>query len=153
MFLNMMEDYDSPSGNGTLFRLNNNYRSDKNVLSFVNHIFNQIMSSEGSEIEYDDTQALSFPDVKVGTSADNDILPRVAVVRHDKEVNSISAILSGVANEVARYVKEGVQYKDICILTQKRKTASAISAYLNECGFASRYADEINVFDDRDIHM
>lgn len=152
MFLNMMEDYDSPSGNGTLFRLNNNYRSDKNVLSFVNHIFNQIMSSEGSEIEYDDTQALSFPDVKVGTSADNDILPRVAVVRHDKEVNSISAILSGVANEVARYVKEGVQYKNICILTQKRKTASAISAYLNECGFASRYADEINVFDDRDIH-
>lgn len=152
MFLNMMEDYSSDPSHGNLFLLNNNYRSDKNILTFVNHIFDQIMSSEGSEIEYDDTQALSFPEVKKGTSSDNDIVPMVKFVEHTKEEKDLSAIVSGVFSEVDRFIKMGFNFKDICILTKRRKSAAVISAYLNENGFESRYADEISIFEDRDIH-
>ncbi len=152
MFLNMMEDYSSDPSHGNLFLLNNNYRSDKNILTFVNHIFDQIMSAEGSEIEYDDTQALSFPDVKIGTKFDNDIVPMVKFVEHSKDENDLSAIVTGVFSEVDRFIKMGFEFKDICILTKRRKAAAVISAYLNENGFESRYADEISVFEDRDIH-
>ena len=152
MFLNMMNDYSSDPSHGNLFLLNNNYRSDKNILTFVNHIFDQIMSAEGSEIEYDNTQALSFPDVKIGTDSDNDILPMVKFVEHSKEEKELSAIVTGVVSEVERFIKSGKECKDICILTKRRKAAAVISSYLNECGYAARYADEINIFEDRDIH-
>ncbi len=152
MFLKMMEDYSSDPSDGHLFLLNNNYRSDRNILTFVNHIFDQTMSAEGSEIEYDDTQALSFPDVKAGTASDNDIVPMVKFVEHGKGEKDLSAIVSGVVSEVERFVKMGMDYSDICILTKRRKTAAVISSYLNECGYESRYADEISVFEDRDIH-
>ena len=152
MFLDMMQDYSSDPSHGNLFLLNNNYRSDRNILTFVNHIFDQIMSAEGAEIEYDNTQALSFPDVKVGTPSDNDIVPMIKFVEHTKDEKDLSAIVTGVVSEVDRYVKMGKDFKDICILTKRRKTAAVISSYLNDCGYASRYADEISIFEDRDIH-
>ncbi len=151
MFLDLLSRYKDHDG-GDLYILKDNYRSDKSILQFVNRIFYRIMGEEGAEIEYDDDQALNFPKVNVGTRADNDNVPHVAVVTRDKSGNNAQCIREGVLREVKRYIEAGYEPSDICILARKHKTASMIAGYLNDNGCHARYADEIGVFNDNDIH-
>lgn len=155
LFLKLYDRYHSGDG-GTLKLLNNNYRSDRHILEFVNQIFYRIMNREGAEIDYDEDQALNPPDHQErGTDIpdkDADKVPHVTIVNKDKGISSVSCMNEGVLKEVRRYTEDGYKTSDICILTRKRRTAAAITEFLNENGFASRYADDIGVFADNEIH-
>ena len=58
MFLDRSELYRDGKA-GTLFTLNNNFRSVPGILSSVNEIFGKIMSEEYADIEYDGSHALN----------------------------------------------------------------------------------------------
>lgn len=151
LFLNRLNEYDT-TDNGSVFRLNNNYRSDDTVLTFVNQIFFRIMSEEGAEIEYDSTHELKYPDNKIREEKLPPDVPNVTIVTRTGASNDKVCTLEGVLKEVKRYIAKGRKTGDICILTRTHRTASAIASFLNENGCAARYADEISVFNDYDIH-
>ncbi|MCQ2527759.1 MAG: UvrD-helicase domain-containing protein [Saccharofermentans sp.] len=148
MFLNMMKAYEDPTVNGKLFLLNCNYRSDNQVLEFINKIFEQIMTSEGAEIDYNDSQALKYPSTKPVT---NDSKTSVFTVEKG-ELSYEKAEFLGIKAEVERLRSKGHELSDICILTRKHKRASAITRFLNEQGIDAVYSDEVAIFDDHDIH-
>ena len=58
-----------------MFLLNENHRSSRQILDFVNFIFGQIMTEEGAEIDYDEGQKLN-----PAKDSPNDNIPRVVVV-------------------------------------------------------------------------
>ncbi len=58
IFLGRMKQY-SEQGTGVVRELNSNYRSDPRILCAINDIFEQIMSEESGEIDYDDSQRLT----------------------------------------------------------------------------------------------
>lgn len=158
MFMEKLNEYNGD--NDRLKLLNSNYRSSKSILRFVNDIFGQIMTRDGAEIEYDDTQKLGWDEknAKEGT------LPRVVVVDSRKDdleegevLDDRICIKQGVLKEVSGYIARhsGDDPKDllsgICILTRVNKTASVVASYLNENGIPAVYSDEYSVFDDPDI--
>ncbi|MCQ2531275.1 MAG: UvrD-helicase domain-containing protein [Saccharofermentans sp.] len=149
MFLDRMNSYKEDTAQGNLFLLNANYRSNNQVLDFINSIFYQIMTEEGAEIEYDDSQALKYPDTK---SDVQDTKASVTVVSLADKQKYIDGELVGVKAEVDRLRSIGVEYKDICILTRKHKVASEICKYLIANGHSAVYNDEVAIFDDPEIH-
>ena len=151
LFLDRLNEYDK-GDSGNLFVLNNNYRSDESILEFVNRIFYRIMGAEGAEIEYDSKQALNYPDNKERKDTLPPDIPHVTVVTHTKNGDRKACVNEGVLKEVRRYLTAGRGPGDICILTRTHRTASMIASYLNENGCPARYADEIGVFNDNDIH-
>ncbi len=60
--------------------ISENHRSSFEVLSFVNFIFDQIMTKDGSEIEYDEKQQL-----KPWKKTQHSVLPRLVVVNRNSE--------------------------------------------------------------------
>ena len=158
MFMEKMERFTKDPSEGKLFLLNENYRSRKEILDFVNLIFEQIMSREGSEIEYDDSQKLYHP---TGEMCGH--LPHVLIVDstadisdrgkdEDERLEDVSSIEQGVLAEVKRYLDEGMKPEDICILTRRRNTAAGISSFLQSRGTPAQYVDELSIFEDIDIH-
>lgn len=74
MFLDRCDLY-RDGQEGTLFTLNNNFRSVPGILSSVNRIFSGIMSEEYADIEYDDSHALhaGLPDDQYAQTSGADI--------------------------------------------------------------------------------
>ena len=54
-----MKTYESDGSKGQTHYLKENHRSTGAILAFANYIFEQIMSGEASEIEYNSSQRLS----------------------------------------------------------------------------------------------
>ncbi|MCR4702257.1 MAG: UvrD-helicase domain-containing protein [Saccharofermentans sp.] len=167
IFRNRMDDYNSKERNGVVHYLRENHRSTCEVLAFANYIFEQTMSREASEIEYDDTQHLSkAQETKHGP------LPRIVVADKgfsksddDKIEPETKAVYAAVESEVKRYLEEctrvdgsATELKDICILTASNNQAEKIARYLNGCTLKDGRKIEASgrfttdVFEDLDIH-
>lgn len=170
MFIDKMNLYNGDSNDGTLYDLNNNFRSTPEILDFVNVIFEQIMS-KATEIDYNDSHKL-YPDPK---AVKNNSLPRVVLVErtsgsgndvetsdsdegtseYDIEDSNASASakrdFKGVYSEIKRYLDLGVEKKDICILVRKKKVASHLSMLLNESGILTVCPESKPIYNDPDI--
>ncbi len=115
------------------------------------------MSSKATEIEYDDTQKLNYSDSKRCG-----VVPRVVVVNNyglkkstvdasgEVKVNNFG--FKAVEAEVRKYLSEGYEPGEICILTRRRMPAARLSNYLNDQGLETCYSDDINIFADNDIN-
>lgn len=58
IFVNKSIDYNANANNGTLINLNENFRSNPQILNFVNEIFNACMSREFGGVDYKETGKL-----------------------------------------------------------------------------------------------
>jgi len=112
--------------------LGRNYRSRKNIAGAVNYIFRQIMSAEGAEIEYDESEML-IPEA---------VFPESDSVRNEfmlieAETDTARAEAKAVAKRIYRMVQGGelvsekgemrpIRYSDICILFRSPKGKAEI---------------------------
>lgn len=167
-FLKRMKAYESKEKNGQTHYLKENHRSTCEVLAFSNYIFEQIMSEEASEIEYNESQKLSK-----ATETKHGDIPRIIVADTsiemsddgDKTNEENRAIFAAVESEVRRYLETGrkldgtrPECKDICIITATNNQSERIARYLNGCTLSDGRKIEASgrfttdVFEDMDIH-
>jgi len=120
--------------------LQQNFRSSRNILAVVNHIFSQIMHEDTLEIEYDDEAALKpGPAAKDGDAAELHLLTSVDADTGDE--NKLTKGTGWEALMVARRIKElvrpdsetlsgrpGYRYRDIVILLRSASGRGAIYA-------------------------
>ena len=167
IFGKRMETYIADPGKGRVHYLKENHRSTCEILAFANYVFEQTMSKEASEIEYDETQRLS----KASESRHGPI-PRIVVADKgipktddDRTEPDTKAVFAAVESEVKRYLEEctridgsKTEFKDICVLTASNNQAENIARYLNGCTLKDGRRIEASgrfttdVFEDRDIH-
>ena len=168
IFGTRMKEYESKTKNGEVFYLKENHRSTSEILAFANYIFDQVMSEEASEIEYDKSQRLSGA---LETPHGN--IPRIIVADSavpveddgDKVKPERRAVLAAVESEVRRYLEDctrvdgsRTEFKDICVLTASNNQAETIARYLNGCTLKDGRKIEASgrfttdVFEDLDIH-
>ena len=174
MFASKMKQLEDPS-KGKLLLLTENHRSTEEILSFVNFIFKQAMTEKGSEIEYDSTQRFNIPSDP--EKVKNGPIPRVVLVDHSKIEDSAGnyfgdtgdgkndaedyehmkpetkALCIGVESEVRHYLEmDGVELKDIYVLTTTKGKAETITNYLNDRGLKAAGRTTTSIFEDIDIH-
>ena len=175
-FLKKMKDISSGNMTGNVHYLVENHRSTREVLEFSNFIFEQIMTEDASEIEYDKTNRLMYaketgncdvPRIVVADSGDAQDLPEEddLIVVDDNTKAETKAYLTAVECEVKWYLEECTRpdgtetdFKDICILASSNGQAETIARYLNGCTLKNGRRLEASgrfttdVFEDMDIH-
>lgn len=160
IFNGRLKKYSSGEEKGKVHFLSENHRSTCEILAFANYVFEQIMSGDASEIEYDEAQHLKAPaepknwdkpriivadkgayssdDAADEDSDDADDIPES--VEGDKMSAENRAIFAAVESEVKRYLEDckrpngdKTDFDDICILTSSNSQAERIARYLNGC--------------------
>lgn len=134
--------------NGVSQLLNENFRSDKNLLDFVNSVFCKVMTKENGDIDYENTSMLVssnvYPTVNDYSAVNIAILDKLpntskkiegvyditcddgydgigdADVQSDYVVNLIADLLQSEIYDPSLKTKRPVQYKDIAILSRDR---------------------------------
>ena len=119
--------------------LQNNFRSDQNVLSAVNHVFSRVMRRSVTEIDYDEEAMLKpGPDTQPGPAAEIHLLEQV----NDEtgEAERLTAAAGTEAEAVARHIARLVgrteiwdkgtlrplRYRDIVILMRNAAGYAAL---------------------------
>ena len=126
--------------------LDKNFRSRKGVTSAVNFVFNQLMSTEVGDIQYDEDERLvaaaDYPHRNIPDTSLHII--DLSRINDDEDVDIIESryiadvIMGMISNECL--IKDGdnlrkVTYKDFCILIRNSKHhADLYAKELNNCG-------------------
>ena len=131
LFLEKLEGYQNKDDKSMRIDLNENFRTDKDILDFDNYIFERLMKKESSGIDYkNDGHALnaakSFD--KIGPKTEIHMLAKEV-----DEANHLTRVISDLLDE-------GYQYKDIAILLR-----SGAKSYIYENALKDR---EIPFFND-----
>ncbi|MBR2522914.1 MAG: UvrD-helicase domain-containing protein [Clostridiales bacterium] len=175
MFLKHLDNLtsDPKKETGYLRLLTENHRSSRQILRFVNFVFEQIMTKEASEIEYDDSQHLNEAE-ETGDSP----LPNIVVVNRassfwdeqdrkpdedeepdeddetplDLSANQRISLCYGVLREALEYLKgKDHKEKDICVLTKTVSMSKSIADFLNANGVHAASEDRTRIFQDMNI--
>lgn len=127
LFLEKAKKYGNHDG-GTRGILSSNFRSRANILSYVNHVFENIMSEDAGEVNYDKDEKLYFGnrdfDVACDNCVDLYVLDETGLSDLEAECLKISEIIQKlIENEYVTDKKTGqlrkVQYSDIAILSRR----------------------------------
>ena len=170
MFLDRCELY-RDGQEGTLFTLNNNFRSVPGILSSVNRIFSGIMSEEYADIEYDSTHALNpgLPEDAYTQTSGADItliLAEDSEENADAEENDMDQILDMkdaekvqketliIAQKIFELQKlEGFSYDQCVVLTTSNRGAMAASDILMKYGIPAQGPSLGNILNQPDLRI
>ncbi|MCR4776782.1 MAG: UvrD-helicase domain-containing protein [Saccharofermentans sp.] len=83
IFNEKIDRYKADSSLGKVLPLTENFRSSPQILAFVNHIFEQAMTRDGSEIDYGPDQRLNHPENGGCEDQGEAGLPKVIVIDSD----------------------------------------------------------------------
>ena len=151
-FINTMDnsvEYNPDNkGVNSFIKLNRNFRSSSDVISFVNFIFEGIMSREVGEIVYDDGEKL----IQGTTYTERDRSTEVALIfsedekTNDMAVYTADKIASMLENKAQVDNKDGkstrdCRRRDFCILLRRKDDAAAYMSELSKRGIAA-YSEE-----------
>lgn len=149
LFSDKYEEYSAEDNNDCLIELKTNFRSEPEVINFVNTIFNRLMDSELGGFNYSLAQLETN---KTADSLHNELLPEVHVVETDdsEQEQPLSKIESQayiaaeriqqligkklVGHDEAEEDGSPIQYSDIAILTNTRGSYSEIEKVFNDVG-------------------
>ena len=80
IFNEKIDRYKADSSLGKVLPLTENFRSSPQILAFVNHIFEQAMTRDGSEIDYGPEQRLNHPENGGCEDQGEEGLPKIIVI-------------------------------------------------------------------------
>ncbi|MBE6852045.1 MAG: helicase-exonuclease AddAB subunit AddA [Ruminococcus sp.] len=152
-FINTMENsveyQEARSGENMYIRLNRNFRSSKDVISFVNFIFSGIMSRKVGDIVYDSGEEL----VQGASFTDRERKTEIALLVSDRD-DKTTAAAEYTAEKISSMLREKVQVdnkdgistrdcrrRDFCILLRKKDDAAMYISELSKRGI-SAYSEE-----------
>ena len=132
LFLDKLSLYEDENNKKSLrINLNENFRTDEDIIKFINYIFDRLMTKESSDIDYKNGGHRLNPSKKFEKSK---VKSEVHIL--ESEINEENHIVS-LINEL---IEEGYDYKDIAILLR-----SGAKSYLYENAFKEA---EIPFFND-----
>ena len=162
LFLEKYARYREGRG-GKLLPLTRNFRSRRSILSFVNMVFERVMTGGDAEIEYDELARLNpgLPDAPEGAPVEIHLLePPMA---EDRELDEALGELASAEREgivIARTIRAmmaedpNLHYRDFAILTRKgRASFSAILPQLLAADIPAYADDSAAYFDTPEVMM
>lgn len=173
MFIRRCELY-SNSADGTLFTLNNNFRSVPGILSSVNQIFDGIMSEEYADIEYDSTHALhpglnkeDYPqtsgadltlilatDPAESTEQEGEDPGEKDLILDIKEAEKVEKETLIVAQKISELQKlQGFSYDQCVVLTTSNRGAMAAANTLMKLGIPAQGPSLGNILNQPDLRI
>lgn len=122
LFLDKLESYDSDENKDYIrINLNENFRTDKDIIDFVNYIFDRLMTKEISGIDYKNGGHRLNPTKKFDKKN-----PKSEVHVLDEKLSEENHLVKVIEN----LIEDGYEYKDIAILLR-----SGAKSYLYENAF------------------
>lgn len=122
LFLDKLESYDSDENKDSIrINLNENFRTDQDIIDFVNYIFDRLMTKEISGIDYKNGGHRLNP-----TKEFDKANPKSEVHILEEKLSEESHLVKVIEN----LLEEGYEYKDIAILLR-----SGAKSYLYENAF------------------
>ena len=122
LFLDKLESYDSDENKDYIrINLNENFRTDKDIIDFVNYIFDRLMTKEISGIDYKNGGHRLNP-----TKEFDKKNPKSEVHVLDEKLSEENHLVKVIEN----LIEDGYEYKDIAILLR-----SGAKSYLYENAF------------------
>ena len=127
LFVNKAKLYSKGQG-GTRSVLSHNFRSRKNILDFVNFVFENIMSIQAGEVEYDQDERLNLGNKNYNCDDDSSVDIYVTekidgISKLEVQTAKIAEIIEDVIENQYVTEKNGerrrAKYSDICVLTRK----------------------------------
>ncbi|MBP5417838.1 MAG: UvrD-helicase domain-containing protein [Clostridiales bacterium] len=171
MFLDRCDRY-RDGQEGTLFTLNNNFRSVPGILSSVNRIFSGIMSEEYADIEYDSSHALnpglpedqyeqtSGADVtlilaedseELSESEDQEDMDQILDMKDAEKVQKETLIIAQKITEL-RNLKD-FSYDQCVVLTTSNRGAMAACDILMKSGIPAQGPNLGNILNHPDLRI
>jgi len=160
--------------------LNENYRSDEDILAFVNHLFCYLMTEKFGSVDYRSTSWLNTPQSKEGQrtdlpcvtidvikkeKAEKQLLQDVYCVKIQPEKTDGNEFAEAVciANRIRELVGsereingklQKISYKDIVILVRGMgKRTKKVLSHLQNIGIPLSFTSKQNLFDSAEIKM
>ena len=122
LFLDKLESYNSDENKDSIrINLNENFRTDRDIIDFVNYIFDRLMTKEASGIDYKNGGHRLNP-----TKEFDKAIPKSEVHVLEEKLSEENHLVKLIEN----LIEEGYQYKDIAILLR-----SGAKSYLYENAF------------------
>ena len=119
------------------FHLDKNYRSYSQIIEFNNEFF-KLLSNEFEHEDYKDlyeNHSHQISNEKIGGYVNISFIPKGKNSEDDEDaLDKTDLYVLATLNTIQKVVKQGFEYKDIVILTRKRKQGIAVANYLTEQG-------------------
>ena len=164
-FIETMEQSVEYEGEATrenaCIRLNRNFRSSKEVISFVNYVFSLIMSERTGEINYNENEML----IQGASFADTVKTPTIALIEAESD-NSINYEAVYTARKIAQMLDEKYPVcnrdgktvrpctkRDFCILMRGNKNAAVFKNELAKLGISAFSEEEKGYLKSREISV
>ena len=124
--------------------LQNNFRSDQNVLSAVNHVFSRVMRRSVTEIDYDTEAMLKpGPDTRPGPAAEVHLLENIS--EETGETERLTASPAWEAEAISRHILQLVGQTEITEKGEKRplRFRDIVILMRNAAGYAALFAERL----------
>ena len=149
LFKQRYEQY-AQEQDGHLIVLQENFRSQSNVLNFTNYIFAQLMDETYGQFTYDELSEL-----KAGTKAQqDDILPTKICVFDQltqAEMDKIDGQVEMVIDQIQALVESGVEYRQIAMLVKNKSDNLKIKEHFVKHQIPLQISDVNNYFKTTEI--
>ena len=138
IFAGKMTDFEKTL-QGKVVKLNENFRSESNILKFVNSVFGKIMKDNVADIDYNKTSKFSINGKTSGSV-------EVCLVNSTSgtAVNKQAAL---IAEKISHLVKDGANPKDIAVLSRSRTHFDELLSTLRCAGIPACVNADIPAFD------
>ncbi len=139
-YRNTFKPITSTDGSPRLISLQNNFRSDKSVIDYVNSLFEVVMNYQSEDV-YRKDDFLTF-----SKNEDLNIPTEISIFDQDIEYEYIADKIIEITTKDPRF-----SFNDICILSRKHDSLQKAQKVLNERGIPSDYTPNENFFKSYEI--
>lgn len=123
------------SANQNVITLEHNYRSKETLVQFANELFRILMNVDGCVDKYEKKDEVSIGNPNAQTDTSYNPVEVVYLINKDGEKYSAAQLKAyWIASQIQELAKQGVQYKDICILMRGHTDKALLQMVFEEAG-------------------
>ncbi len=151
---NFIDKYNNKTAH-QIFNFNKNYRSEDNILQFVNGIFENLIRKDTIGVDYSDAMLKSGKTLTNNKVVSMDIINSTA--NEDNKVlraDSVEAEARLVAKKISEWISltgKNYTYKDIAVLTRNKNKIAVLYKTLQECNIPVSVQYKTNIFDSYEV--